>query len=173
MCVRRAFRYFPEIHLFYTRTINLWLGAFPTDGFKSCVCSAPWWFTAHCTCWICMWTYHCFPFTTKIMLNMLCYMHFGTVNSLVSDYPWFTTKWSLTGGCHLWEKKRRISQISAPRRGCGHIRNLRDFLKLYLHKVFAYGRWFLMRNGHKRNDCIKGQLNKTRKKEMGVFVIGY
>ena len=36
---------------------------------------------------------------------MLCYMHFGTVNSLVSDYPWFTTKWSLTGGCHLWEKK--------------------------------------------------------------------
>ena len=49
----------------------------------------------------------------------------------------------------------------------------RDFLKLYLHKVFAYGRWFLMRNGHERNDCIKGQLNKTRKKEMGVFVIGY
>ena len=125
MCVRRAFRYFPEIHLFYTWTINLWLGAFPTDGLKSCVCSAPWWFTAHCTCWICMWTYHCFPFTTKIMLNMLWYMHFGTVNSLVSDYPWFTTKWSLTGGCHLWEKKRRISQISAPRRGCGHIRNLR------------------------------------------------
>ena len=37
---------------------------------------------------------------------MLCYMHFGTVNSLVSDYPWFTTKWSLTGGCHLWEKNK-------------------------------------------------------------------
>ena len=29
----------------------------------------------------------CFPFNTKIMLNMLCYMNFSTVNSLVSDYP--------------------------------------------------------------------------------------
>lgn len=24
------------------------------------VCSAPWWFTAHCTWWICMWTCHLF-----------------------------------------------------------------------------------------------------------------
>ena len=40
----------------------------------------------------------CFPFTTKIMLNMLCYMHFSTVNSLVIDYPWFMTKSSLIGG---------------------------------------------------------------------------
>ena len=66
----------------------------------------------------------CFPFTTKIMLNMLCYMHFSTVNSLVIDYPWFTTKSSLIGGYHLWGKKRRISQIFAPRRGRGHLRNL-------------------------------------------------
>lgn len=29
----------------------------------------------------------CFPFNIKIMLNMLCYMNFSTVNSLVSDYP--------------------------------------------------------------------------------------
>ena len=66
----------------------------------------------------------CFPFTTKIMLNMLCYMHFSTVNSLVIDYPWFTTKSSLIGGYHLRGKKRRISQIFAPRRGCSHLRNL-------------------------------------------------
>ena len=61
MCVnQRAFWYFPKIHLFYTRAIYLWLGAFPTERLKSCVCSAPWWFTAHCTCWICMWTCHLF-----------------------------------------------------------------------------------------------------------------
>lgn len=65
-----------------------------------------------------------FSFTTKIMLNILCYMHFSTVNSLVIDYQWFTTKSSLIGGYHLWGKKRRTSQIFAPRRGCGHLRNL-------------------------------------------------
>ena len=49
----------------------------------------------------------CFPFTTKIMLNMLCYMHFSTVNSssLVIDYPLFSTKSSLIGGYHLWGEK--------------------------------------------------------------------
>lgn len=129
----------------------------------------------------------CFPFTSKIMLNMLCYMHFCTVNSLILNYPpWFTTKWSLMGGCHLWGKKRRKSQIFVSRRGCGYLRNsssgwlqetfwssiwLRN--KMGIYKVVAYGRWLLTRNGYGRNDCIKGQWNKARKKEMGVFVIGY
>ena len=27
-----------------------------------------------------------------------------TVNSLISDHPWFAAKWSLTGGGRLWEK---------------------------------------------------------------------
>ena len=30
-----------------------------------------------------------------------------TVNSLVSDHPWCTTKWLLTGGGRLWEKPRK------------------------------------------------------------------
>ena len=58
----------------------------------------------------------CFPFTTKIMLNMLCYMHFSTVNSLVIDYPWFTTKSSLIGGYHQWEKKKNISNFCPKKR---------------------------------------------------------
>ena len=32
------------------------------------------------------------------------------VNSLVSDHPWCTTKWSLTGGSRLWEKLRKKTQ---------------------------------------------------------------
>ena len=31
----------------------------------------------------------------------------STVNSLVSDHPWCTTKWSLTGGGRLWEKSTK------------------------------------------------------------------
>ena len=30
----------------------------------------------------------------------------NTVNSLVSDHPWGTTKWSLTGGGHLREDQQ-------------------------------------------------------------------
>lgn len=33
-------------------------------------------------------------------------MHFSTANSLVIDYPWFTTNWLLLGACHLWGKKK-------------------------------------------------------------------
>ena len=29
------------------------------------------------------------------------------VNSLVSDHPWGMTKWSFTGGCHLWERSTK------------------------------------------------------------------
>ena len=46
----------------------------------------------------------CFPFTTKIMLNMLCYMHFSTVNSLVIDYHGSRQSRHI-GGYHLWGKK--------------------------------------------------------------------
>ena len=31
----------------------------------------------------------------------------NTVNSLVSDYPWGTTKWSLTGGGRLRERSTK------------------------------------------------------------------
>ena len=31
----------------------------------------------------------------------------STVNSLVSDHSWCTTKWSLTGGGHLQENPRK------------------------------------------------------------------
>lgn len=58
--IKELFCIFLKSIFFYTRAIYQWLGAFPTEGFKSCVCSAPWWFTAHCTCWICMWTCHLF-----------------------------------------------------------------------------------------------------------------
>ena len=164
MCVnQRAFRYFPEIHLFYTRAIYQWLGAFPTEGFKSCVCSAPWWFTAHCTCWICMWTCHLFSIHNQnnakhVLLYAFQYSQLSSnwlpmVHDKVVAYrrfsihhqnnakhallyafqysqlssnrlPWFMTKSSLIGGYHLWGKKRRISQIFAPRRGRDHLRNL-------------------------------------------------
>ena len=34
----------------------------------------------------------------------------NSVNFLVSDHPWCTTKWSLTGGGRLWEKSRKKTQ---------------------------------------------------------------
>ena len=124
-CVnQRAFRYFPKIHLFYTRAIYLWLGAFPTEGLRSCVCSAPWWFTAHCTCWICMWTCHLFSIHHQNNAKHALLYAFQYSQLSSNRLPWFTTKSSLIGGYHLWGKKRRISQIFAPRRGRDHLRNL-------------------------------------------------
>ena len=35
-----------------------------------------------------------------------------TVNSLVSDHTWCTTKWSLTGGVHLWENQENKLKLN-------------------------------------------------------------
>ena len=125
MCVnQRAFRYFPKIHLFYTRAIYLWLGAFPTEGLKSCVCSAPWWFTAHCTCWISMWTCHLFSIhhQNNAKHALLYAFQYSQLSSnwlpIVHDKVVTYRRLSSMG------KKRRISQIFAPRRGRDHLRNL-------------------------------------------------
>ena len=125
MCVnQRAFQYFPKIHLFYTRAIYLWLGAFPTEGLKGCVCSAPWWFTAHCTCWICMWTCHLFSIhhQNNAKHALLYAFQYSQLSSnwlpIVHDKVVTYRRLSSMG------KKRRISQIFAPRRGRDHLRNL-------------------------------------------------
>ena len=33
------------------------------------------------------------------------------VNSFVSDHPWCTEKWSLTGGCRLWENVVKLNKL--------------------------------------------------------------
>lgn len=121
---QRAFRCFPEIHLFNTRAIYLWRGAFPTEGFKSCVCSASWWFTAHCTCWICMWTCHLFSIHHQNNAKHALLYAFQYSQLSSNRLPMVHDKVVAYRRLSSMGKKRRISQIFAPRRGCGHLRNL-------------------------------------------------
>ena len=43
----------------------------------------------------------------SILFVKMAFNRTNTVNSLVSDHPWCTTKWSLTKGGRLREKSRK------------------------------------------------------------------
>ena len=137
MCVnQRAFRYFPKIHLFYTRAIYLWLGAFPTEGLKSCVCSAPWWFTAHCMCTCHLFSIHHQNNAKHALLYAFQYSQLSSNRlPMVHDKVVAYRRLSSVG-----KKKKNISNFCPKKRSWS------------FKKVVAY--WLLMRNGYERNDCI-------------------